>query len=138
VLRVASDFGKSCGGIGIVIAMATIIGKCMLDSGAADRVVKAFSNVLGEKRAPQSLLGSAFLLGIPVFFDTVFYLLVPLARSFYRHSQKNYVCYLLAIAAGGAVTHTLVPPTPGPLFVAANLNVNLGLMIVVGILVGLP
>jgi GntP family gluconate:H+ symporter len=138
VLRVASDFGKSCGGIGIVIAMATIIGKCMLDSGAADRVVKAFSNVLGEKRAPQSLLGSAFLLGIPVFFDTVFYLLVPLARSFYRQSQKNYVCYLLAIAAGGAVTHTLVPPTPGPLFVAANLNVNLGLMIVVGILVGLP
>ena len=43
VLRVASDFGKSCGGIGIVIAMATIIGKCMLDSGAADRVVKAFT-----------------------------------------------------------------------------------------------
>jgi gluconate:H+ symporter, GntP family len=138
ILRVATDFGKSCGGIGIVIAMATIIGKAMLDSGAADRVVKAFTDVLGEKRAPQALMGSAFLLGIPVFFDTVFYLLVPLARSFYRHSQRNYVRYLLAIAAGGAVTHTLVPPTPGPLFVAANLNINLGLMIVVGLMIGFP
>jgi H+/gluconate symporter-like permease len=138
ILRVASDFGKSCGGIGIVIAMATIIGKAMLDSGSADRVVQAFTAVLGQKRAPQALMGSAFLLGIPVFFDTVFYLLVPLARSFYQHSKKNYVRYLLAIAAGGAVTHTMVPPTPGPLFIAANLNVNLGLMIVVGMLVGFP
>ncbi len=138
ILRVANDFGKSCGGIGIVIAMATIIGKAMLDSGSADRVVKAFTNVLGEKRAPQALMGSAFLLGIPVFFDTVFYLLVPLARSFYQHSKKNYVRYLLAIAAGGAVTHTMVPPTPGPLFIAANLNINLGLMIVVGLVIGFP
>lgn len=138
ITRVASDFGKSCGGIGIVIAMATIIGKAMLDSGSADRVVKAFTDLLGEKRAPHALMGSAFLLGIPVFFDTVFYLLVPLARSFYRQTRKHYVCYLLAIAAGGAVTHTLVPPTPGPLFVAANLNINLGLMIVVGLIVGVP
>jgi gluconate:H+ symporter, GntP family len=138
ILRVASDFGKSCGGIGIVIAMATIIGKCMLDSGSADRVVRAFTSVLGERRAPEALMGSAFLLGIPVFFDTVFYLLVPLARSFHRQTKKNYLQYLVAIAAGGAVTHTMVPPTPGPLFVAANLNINLGLMILVGLLVGVP
>ena len=80
ISRVASAFGNSAGGIGIVIAMAAVIGKCMLDSGAADRVVRFFVNLFGEKRSPAALMGSGFVLAVPVFFDTVFYVLVPLAR----------------------------------------------------------
>jgi len=138
ISRVAVAFGKYAGNIGIVIALAAVIGKCMMDSGAADRVVRSFLNLLGEKRAPVALMGSGFVLAVPVFFDTVFYLLVPLARSLYRKTSKNYVMYILAIAAGGAITHTLVPPTPGPLIMAANLNVDLGTMIIIGALVALP
>lgn len=138
VSRVAEAFGTACGKIGIVIALAAIIGDAMMASGAADRIVRAFMNLLGEKRAPIALSGSGFLLGIPVFFDTVFYLLVPLARSFYKRTGRAYLLCILAITAGGAATHTLVPPTPGPLTVAATLNVDLGRMIMVGILVGLP
>jgi H+/gluconate symporter-like permease len=136
--RVASAFGGSAGSIGIVIAMAAVIGKCMLDSGAADRVVRAFLNALGEKRSPVALMGSGFVLAVPVFFDTVFYLLVPLARSLFRKTKSNYLLYILAISAGGAVTHTLVPPTPGPLLMASNLSIDLGTMILIGALVGLP
>jgi H+/gluconate symporter-like permease len=136
--RVAKAFGATAGGIGIVIAMAAVIGKCMLDSGAADRIVRFFIKLLGEKRAPLALMGSGYLLAIPVFFDTVFYLLVPLARSLHRQTQKNYLKYILAIAAGGAITHSLVPPTPGPLLMASTLGVDLGLMIVVGAIVALP
>lgn len=110
----------------------------MLDSGAADRIVRAFLNVLGEKRSPIALLGSGFVLAVPVFFDTVFYLLVPLARSLFRRTNQKYLMYILAIAAGGAITHTLVPPTPGPLLMAANLNIDLGLMILIGLLVAFP
>lgn len=138
IARVATAFGNTAGGIAIVIALAAVIGTCMLDSGAADRIVRAFVGSLGEKRAPLALMGSGYVLAIPVFFDTVFYLLVPLARSLHRRTGKEYLKYILAIAAGGAITHTLVPPTPGPLLMAQTLNVDLGLMIMVGMGVAFP
>lgn len=134
--RVAEAFGSSVGKIGIVIALASIIGTCLMDSGAADKIVRAFLKVLGEKRASIALMGSGFVLSVPVFFDTVFYLLVPLARALWRRTNKDYVKYVIAIAAGGAVTHTMVPPTPGPLGVASILGVELGTMILVGLVVG--
>ncbi len=89
--RVAAAFGNTVGGIGIVIALAAIIGKCLMDSGAADRIVRSFLKLLGEKNASWALMGSGFVLSIPVFFDTVFYLLVPLARSLHKRTQKNYM-----------------------------------------------
>jgi GntP family gluconate:H+ symporter len=138
ITRVGQAFGGVAGGIGIVIAMAAIIGKCMMDSGAADRIVRSFLKVLGEKRAPTALMLSGFVLSVPVFFDTVFYLLVPLARSLWSRTRKNYVLYLTAIVAGAAITHTLVPPTPGPLFMASELKVDIGLMMILGLLIGLP
>ncbi|EAQ82324.1 GntP family permease [Blastopirellula marina] len=136
--RVASAFGGMAGGVGIVIALAAIIGKCMLDSGAADRVVRWMMSICGEERAPAALMGSGFILAVPVFFDTVFYLLVPLARSLFRRTKKNYLLYVMAIATGGAITHTLVPPTPGPLVVADQLGVDKGTMILIGACVALP
>jgi H+/gluconate symporter-like permease len=138
IQRVADEFGAAAGGIGIVIGMAAIIGKCMLDSGAADRIVRAFVRVLGETLSPLALMLSGFVLAIPVFFDTVFYLLVPLARSLHRRTSKQYLTYILAIAAGGAITHTLVPPTPGPLLMAGNLGIDIGVMMLVGLLVAFP
>ena len=138
ISRVAESFGKNAGNIGIVIALAAVIGQCMMESGAADRIVRAFLNALGEKRAPFALMGSGFVLAVPVFFDTVFYLLVPLARSLYRKTSKNFLLYVLAISAGGAITHTLVPPTPGPLIMASTLGIDIGVMILVGALVAGP
>ena len=138
VSRVAQAFGKTAGDIGIVIALAVVIGRCMMDSGAADRIVRAFLSLLGEKRSATALMASGYVLSIPVFFDTVFYLLVPLARSMTRRTGKHYMKYALAIAAGGVVTHSLVPPTPGPLFMAENLGIDVGVMILAGALVALP
>jgi H+/gluconate symporter-like permease len=138
ISRVATAFGDVAGSIGIVIALAALIGRLMLDSGAADRIVSAFLSTLGEKRGGTALTASGYVLSIPVFFDTVFYLLVPLARSMYRKTGHGYIKYLLAIVTGAALTHTLVPPTPGPLVIADTLGVNLGTMILVGIAVGLP
>ncbi len=135
---VVSSFGSSAAGVGIVIAMAAIIGKCMLDSGSADRIVRSAVNATGEKKASLGLMISGFILAIPVFFDTVFYLLVPLARSLHRRTGKHYLRYLLAIATGGCITHTLVPPTPGPLLVAAILGVDIGMMMMIGVMVAIP
>ena len=138
ITRVADAFGSVAGKIAIVIAMAAIIGKCLMDSGAADKIVRSFLKALGEKRTSTALMASGFVLSIPVFFDTVFYLLVPLARSLWTRTRKNYVLYVTAIVAGAAVTHTLVPPTPGPLFMASMLNIDIGLMMLFGLLIGLP
>ncbi|UCD58718.1 MAG: gluconate permease, partial [Candidatus Hydrogenedentota bacterium] len=109
-----------------------------MDSGAADRIVRAFLSLLGEKRSATALMASGYVLSVPVFFDTVFYLLVPLARSMTRRTGRHYLKYALAIAAGGVITHSLVPPTPGPLFMAANLGIDIGVMIIAGALVALP
>jgi len=136
--RVADAFGEAAGNIGIVIALAAVIGECMMASGAADRIVQFFIRLLGEKRASWALMFSGFVLAVPVFFDTVFYLLVPLARSLYKKTGRNYLLSLLAIACGGAITHTLVPPTPGPLLMADNLGVDIGAMMMGGAAVALP
>lgn len=138
VARVVDAFGATAGAIGITIALAALIGDAMMRSGAADRIVRMFLDLLGEKRAGTALMGSGYVLSIPVFFDTTFYLLVPLARSLFRNTRRHYLLYLSAIAAGGVATHALVPPTPGPLFVATMLDVNLGLMIGVSVLVAIP
>lgn len=138
ISRVTEAFGSVAGGVGIVIALAAVIGTCLMESGAADRITRSFLRLLGEKRASWALMGSGFVLSIPVFFDTVFYLLVPLARSLHRRTRQNYVLYLTAIVAGGTLAHTLVPPTPGPLFIADAFGVDLGLMIVMGTLTALP
>src|SRR5256885_16679599 len=110
----------------------------MMNSGAADRIVRAFIGLLGEQRSATALCATGYVLSIPVFFDTVFYLLVPLARSGYTRTNRYYLKYLLAIAAGAGATHTLVPPTPGPLAVAGTLGVDLGSMVLVGLAVALP
>jgi len=138
ISRVAQAFGSTAGSIGIVIALAVVVGKCMMDSGAADRIVRGFLSLLGEKRAATALMASGYVLSVPVFFDTVFYLLIPLARSMHRRTKKHYLKYAMAIAAGGVITHSLVPPTPGPLVMAETLGIDIGVMILVGALVALP
>jgi len=138
VTRVAEAFGRTAGTIGIVIALAAVIGRAMMDSGAADRIVAGFLRLLGRERGAHALTASGFVLSIPVFFDTVFYLLAPLAGSMYRQTGRHYLRYMMAIAAGAVATHTLVPPTPGPLAVAGLLDVDLGTMIVMGGLVAFP
>jgi len=101
-------------------------------------VVQAFIQFLGQDRGSPALAASGFVLSIPVFFDTVFYLLIPLARSMFSQTGRDYLKYVIAIAAGAAATHALVPPTPGPLVIAENLNIDLGTMILIGALVALP
>jgi GntP family gluconate:H+ symporter len=135
--RVARGFGNTTAKIGILIAMAAVIGACLLESGAADRIVRSALGVFGEGRAPHAFLSSGFLLAIPVFFDTVFYLLIPIAKAMGIRTQRDFLWYVMAIVAGGVMAHTLVPPTPGPLFVAAELGIDLGVMIIAGLAMGL-
>lgn len=131
-----SEFGVTAGKIAVVIGLAALIGMCLMESGAADKVVRRFLAVFGEKRAGFAICVSGYVLSIPIFFDTFFMLLLPLAQALALRTGRDYVLYLLAICCGGVVTHSLVAPHPGPLAMAEALHLDLGLTVWAGILVG--
>ena len=133
----AADFGQVVGAIGIAIALAAIIGDCLLRSGAADRIAGALLRAFGERRAAWALAAAAWALSIPVFFDTVFFLLIPLARALAQRAPGRYPEFVMAICAGAIATHSLVPPTPGPLAMADHLGLGLGAAAGFGMLLGL-
>jgi GntP family gluconate:H+ symporter len=135
--RIAFEFGSTCGKIGILIAMAAIIGKCMLESGAAERIVRGMLHVTGVKNAPVAFLVSSFFLGIPVFFDIVIFLMIPLAKAVSMRIGKNYLLLVLAITGGAAMANSFVPPAPGPLFLIGEMNIPIGMMMAGGTMLGL-
>jgi GntP family gluconate:H+ symporter len=132
------EFGATASKIAWVIALAALIGVCLMESGAADRIVRSLLRTLGERKAAWALLICSFVLGVPVFFDTVFFLLIPLAQALSLRLGKNYLLYVVAIASGAIITHSIVPPTPGPLFMAETLpRLDLGLGILAGLAAGM-
>jgi len=133
VQKPMAALGSSAGGIALIIAMAAVIGECLTVSGGAERVVNALLKFWGESRAGIALLLAGLVLAIPVFFDTVFLLLLPLARVLAQRTGKDYVFYVMALCAGGVIAHSTVPPTPGPLLVAETLELSLAVAIGVGL-----
>lgn len=135
--RVATEFGNTCAKIGILIAMAAIIGKCMLESGSAEKIIRSLLKLTGIEKAPIAFLLSSFFLGMPVFFDTVIFLMMPLAKAMTLKIGKNYLFFIMCIMAGAAMANSLVPPAPGPLFLIGEMHIPIGLMMGTGIIVGL-
>jgi gluconate:H+ symporter, GntP family len=131
------ELGKAAGSIAISIGLASIIGLCLMESGAADKVVRRFLAAFGEKRAGMALLASTYILSIPIFFDTMFMLMVPLAKALRLRTGKDYMLYLMCICIGGVVTHSLTVPHPGPLAMVDNLRVDPGISLLVGIVSGI-
>jgi len=135
--RIAVEFGNTCGKLGILIAMAAIIGKCMLESGAAEKIVRSLLKLTGIDKAPLAFLAGSFFIGIPVFFDTVLFLMIPLAKAMTMRVGKNYLLFVLAIMAGASMANSLVPPAPGPLFLVSEMHIPIGMMMMGGFLLGL-
>lgn len=135
--RIAFEFGNTCAKVGILIAMAAIIGKSMLDSGSAEKIVRALVKLTGEKHAPISFAASSFFLAIPVFIDTVIFLMMPLAKAMGFRLKKNYLLLALAVIAGSVMANSYVPPSPGPLFLISAMNVPIGLMMLCGVALGI-
>ena len=134
----AEGLGRTAGGVAIVIAMATIISMALTESGAADKVVRRFLAVCGDRPTGVSLaiVIATYLLSIPIFFDSMFMLMVPVAMALAIRTGGHFTLYVLSICAGGTVTHALTIPHPGPIFTAENLGIDVGLSIWIGIVAG--
>ncbi|MEN9573913.1 MAG: Gnt-II system L-idonate transporter [Verrucomicrobiota bacterium] len=131
------EFGRSAGTIALALGLATLLGMCLLESGAADKIVRRFIAFFGERNAGVGLLLSTYVLSIPIFFDTMFMLMVPLARALRLRTGKDYLLYVMAICCGGVITHSMTVPHPGPLAVVDSLKLDVGVSLLAGILVGL-
>lgn len=138
VIRLTMEgFGRTAAGISISVGLASIIGFCLMESGAADRVVRRFLTFFGERNAGIALLVSTYILSIPIFFDTMFMLMAPLAKALYVRTGKNYLLYVLCVCCGGVITHSLTVPHPGPIAMVDNLKIDAGFSIIGGIVVGI-
>ncbi len=134
---VSKGLGDTARDIAISIALASIIGMALMESGAADRVVRAFLGFFGEKHAGWALMWSTYFLSVPIFFDAMFMLMAPLAKALRVRTGKDYLLYVLAVSCGGVITHSLTVPHPGPIAMVDTLKMDVGVSIVGGLLGGL-
>ena len=130
---ITTGFGATLGSIGIVIGLGVAVGKMLEVSGAADALARAFVRALGRDREPWAMAGTGSLVSIPVFCDSGYVIMHPLARSIARRKRSGFVALALALGCGMTLTHHLVPPTPGPLGVAGILGADLGGLILAGL-----
>jgi gluconate transporter len=135
---VQAGMAGTLGYIAVVIGLGAMIGAMLERSGGAAAIADAFVRRLGPERAPWGLLATGLLVATPVFFDVALVLLIPFAYAAARRTGRPMLIYAIPLLAGIAVAHSFIPPTPGPVAVAGLVGADLGRVVVVGILAGVP
>lgn len=133
-----SGMGATVADIGLVIALGTVTGTLLEKSGAAETMAKTILKITGEKHAALGLTITGYFVSIPVFCDSAFVLLNPIAKRLSKDTKISMTTMAVATCMGLHATHMFVPPTPGPLAVAGILNADLGQVILFGALVSIP
>jgi gluconate:H+ symporter, GntP family len=130
--------GGVLGFIAIVVALGTMLGKMMAESGGADRIALTLIELFGESRVPWAMAAVGFLVGLPVFFEVGFVLLVPIAYNVARRTGTPLVLVGLPMVAGLSVVHGLVPPHPAAMLAVTAYNADIGRTVIFAVLVGIP
>jgi GntP family gluconate:H+ symporter len=133
-----AGLGGTLGHIAIVIALGTMLGKMMAESGGADRIAHTLIQTFGEKRVAWAMVAVGFIVGLPVFFEVGFVLLVPIAFNVARRTGTSLVLVGLPMVAGLSVVHGLVPPHPAAMLAVTIFNADIGRTILYAVLVGVP
>ena len=134
---VNTGFGETIGAIGIVILAGSIIGTFLEKSGGAFTLAERTIGLVGQKNVPLAMGLIGYIVSIPVFCDSGFVILSPLAKAMSRRAGVPLAASAIALSLGLYATHTMVPPTPGPIAAAGILKADLGLVILWGLLVSL-
>ncbi|KFF50397.1 gluconate permease [Gammaproteobacteria bacterium MFB021] len=135
---ITTGFGKTLSTIGLVIGFGVMMGRILEVSGAGQRMAYAILRLLGKEREDWAMAITGYIVSIPIFCDSAYVILNPLVRALARNSGRSVLTLGIALASGLAVTHSAVPPTPGPLGVAGIFGVDIGLMIAWGIVFTAP
>ena len=135
---IQKGMGGTLGFIATVVGLGAIFGQMLESSGGAKALAYYLLKKFGKDKSSWALMLSGFVIGIPIFLDVGFIILIPIVYALTRDTKRSILYYGIPLLAGLAVTHAFVPPTPGPMAVAEILNVQLGWVIFFGILIGLP
>ena len=138
VASITKGFGGTLGSIGIIIGFGVMMGQLFEVSGAAKRMALSFLKLFGKGREEIAMAITGFLVSIQIFCDFGFIILTPLAKAISSEMRKSIVSIGIALACGLVITHTMVPPTPGPVGVAGIFEVNVGSLILWGLVLAVP
>ena len=130
--------GSVLGLIAIVLALGTMLGKMMAESGGATRIATTLIGLFGERRVHWAIMFVGFIVGIPVFFQVGFVLLIPLVFTIARRSGLSLVKIGISLVAGLSVVHGMVPPHPAAMLAVGAYQADVGRTIAYALLVGLP
>ncbi len=135
---IKNGMGGTLGFVAIVVGLGAIIGQILESSGGIERIADSLIRTFGPEKTQWSLGVTGFIVAIPVFFDVAFIILAPLLYGLANRSGRSLLYYAIPLLAGLAITHSFIPPTPGPIAVAELINADLGWVILFGALTGIP
>ncbi len=138
IKSIQTGFGEALGFIAVVVALGAMIGRFLEHSGGGRVLADWLLTKFGKENAVWAVLVAAFLVGLPIFFEVGFIIMVPLAWNLARESKKSLLYYGLPMTAALTVTHAMVPPHPAPSAAASLLGADLGLTILYGALLSIP
>lgn len=121
-----------------ILALGTILGKMMADSGAGNQVADFFVKMFGPKRLPWAMFIAGFIIGIPVFFEVGILIVLPLVISIYKTTKQNILLIALPVIAGLSIVHGLVPPHPGALAAISIFEADLGMVLLYSLIIAIP
>ena len=130
--------GTTLGHVAIIVALGTMLGKMLAESGGADQIAHTIIRLFGEKRIAWAMMAIGLVVGLPCFFEVGFVLLIPIAYTVARRTGKSLVLVALPLVAGLSVDQGLVPPHPAPVMAVAIFKASMGRTILYALLIGLP
>lgn len=138
IASIQNGMGGTLGFVAVVVGLGAMFGKMLEVSGGAERLAQTLVSKFGEDKAQWALGITGFIVAVPVFFDVGFIILVPIVYGLAKKTGRSLLYYGIPLLAGLAVTHSFIPPTPGPIAVANLIGADLGWVILFGVLAGIP
>ena len=135
---VKNGMGGTLGFVATVVGLGALFGAILERSGGAQRLAESLLSRFGIEKSPWAVMLTGFFVAIPVFFDVAFIILIPIVYALQKKTKKSLLLYAIPLLAGLAITHTFIPPTPGPIAVAEILGADLGYVIIFGFIAGIP
>ena len=138
IKSVVDGMGSTLGFVAAVVGIGAIFGQMLDSSGGAESLAQYLTKRFGKDKAHHALVITGFIVGIPIFLDVGFIILVPMLYALAKNSSKSLLYFAIPLLAGLAVTHAFVPPHPGPVATAEIIGVDLGWVALLGIIIGIP
>jgi len=135
---IQKGIGDILGSLTIILCMGAMLGKLIAESGAAQKITTSLVKVFGKKYIMWAMVLTAFIIGIPLFFDVSFVLMVPLLISVSKRYNIPVVYIGLPAVAALSVTHGYLPPHPAPTGLVAQYHADLGMTLIYGLCVAIP